>query len=408
MVKEVRIIHLLQNHKDNIMKIVHVCLCGTFGEDYAYQDNLLPKYHHKMGHEVTIVAPIYCRINTQTGEEEIAPCGIKLMADGTKLIRLAPLVRHRINIRLHLFKGLYKILLQEAPNLLFVHGIDSLSYRECIKYAKKHPDVILVLDNHADWNNSYHSKISYYWAKYVIKRLIVKPALKTAKQFYGVTPARCTFLNEMYGIPKDRIKLLPFGADDDELKIESKQTLRKTLRNQYNIRPIDFLIVTGGKIDKRKNIHLVAEAVLRIKNPNLKLLIFGAVNNEMKDYFSSVTSDRIIMTGWVPSNDVYKYFYAADFVMFPGLHSVLWEQMLATRTPCACTKIDGFEHMNYNDNCILMESNTIEYYMDIINRILNDSEYYKMLCKNSDTVLANQFKYSKIAQQILDDINIGE
>ena len=70
------------------MKIVHVCLCGTFGEDYAYQDNLLPKYHRKLGHDVTIIAPIYCKINTQTGEEELAPLGIKYLSDGIKLILL--------------------------------------------------------------------------------------------------------------------------------------------------------------------------------------------------------------------------------------------------------------------------------------------------------------------------------
>lgn len=390
------------------MKIVHVCLCGTFGEDYAYQDNLLPKYHRKMGHDVTIIAPIYCRINTQTGEEEIAPSGVKFMADGIKLIRLEPWIKNRINIRLHLFKGLYKVLRHEAPNLLFVHGIDSLSYRDCIKYAKQHPEVNLVFDNHADWNNSYHNKLSFYWAKYIIKKAIVKSALEITKQFYGVTPARCTFLNEMYTIPKDRIKLLPFGADDEELRIESKQALRETVRNKYNIRPTDFLIVTGGKIDKRKNIHLVADAVSKIKNPNLKLLIFGAVNNEMNEYFSSITSSRIIMTGWVPSNDVYKYFYAADLVMFPGLHSVLWEQMLATRTPCACTKLDGFEHVNYNDNCILLDGNTTEYYMNIIDSIINNGDYYKTLCEKSNTELADQFKYSKIAQQILDDLNIDK
>lgn len=389
------------------MKIVHVCLCGTFGEDYAYQDNLLPKFHHKLGHDVTIIAPIYCHINTQTGKDETAPCGEKYLADGIKLIRLAPLIKNRVNIRLHLFKNLYKVLQQESPKLLFVHGIDSLSYTNCIRYARNNHNVYLVFDNHADWNNSYHSKIAYYWAKHIIKRIIVYPALKIAKQFYGVTPARCSFLNEMYDIPTDKIKLLPFGADDDALKIGMKLTLRNEIRNQYSISPSDFLIVTGGKIDRRKNIHLLAEALLKIDNASVKLLIFGAVNNDIKDYFSSLHSDRIIMAGWIPSNEVYKYFYAADFVIFPGLHSVLWEQMLATRVPCACTRIKGFEHMNYNGNCILLDNSTVEYYRDIIDRVTKDDEYYMKLKNNADTDLANQFRYSKIAQQVLEDINFS-
>lgn len=38
------------------MKIVHICVTGIWGEQYAYQENLLPRYHRKMGHDVTIVA----------------------------------------------------------------------------------------------------------------------------------------------------------------------------------------------------------------------------------------------------------------------------------------------------------------------------------------------------------------
>lgn len=388
------------------MKIVHVCLCGTFGEDYAYQDNLLPKYHKKLGHEVTVIAPVYCKINTQTGEEELAPSGTKYLSDGIKLIRLIPFIKSHINIRLHTFKGLYKTLINESPDLLFVHGIDSPSYYYCLKYARKNPRISIVFDNHADWNNSYHNKFAFYWAKYIIKNLIAKPALRLAKQFYGVTPARCKFLTEMYGIPKERIKLLPFGADDNELNIKDKNELRVKIRNQYNIGENDFLIVTGGKIDRRKNIHLLAEVVSKIDNSNIKLLIFGAANDEMKEYFSRIKDSRIIQIGWVSSNSVYQYFYAADFVMFPGLHSVLWEQMLATSVPCAITRLDGFEYVNFNDNCILMDGNTVDYYIQIIEKVTSDHHFYNTLKQNAQSKLSEQFMYSKIAQQVIDDLHL--
>ena len=49
------------------MKIVHLCLCGLFGEKYAYQDNLLTKYHKKMGNEVTIIAPTASKFTSNGG-----------------------------------------------------------------------------------------------------------------------------------------------------------------------------------------------------------------------------------------------------------------------------------------------------------------------------------------------------
>ena len=385
------------------MKIVHVCLCGTFGEDYAYQDNLLPRYHKVLGHAVTVIAPIYCKINTRTGEEEMATPGCKILKDGVKLIRLAPLLRNKINIRLHLVKGLYSTLCLESPDLLFVHGIDSLSYYECVRYCKKHKSTKLVFDNHADWHNSYHNRIALLWGKYIIRNVIVKPALKMVRVFYGVTPARCSFLQEMYSIPQNLIDLLPFGADDNELNIEHRQELRNNVRETYNISNDDFLVVTGGKIDKRKNIHILARAVDNLTNLKVKLLIFGEINDEMKPYFDQIKSDRIITIGWVPSSDVYRYFYAAEFVVFTGLHSVLWEQMLASKVPCAITRIKGFEHVNFNDNCILLDNCSEENLSAIISNVYNDQELYSGLKRGADSDKANQFRYSSIAQKVIDD-----
>ncbi len=386
------------------MKIVHVCLCGTFGEDYAYQDNLLPKYHKLLGHDVSIIASVYCKIDTRTGKEEMAESGTKYLVNGIKLIRLKPFINHRINIKLHTVRGLYKSLVNERPDILFVHGLDSLSYFYCVKYKKTHCDTKLIFDNHADWHNSFHTRLGILWTKCIIKPIIVKPAIKYTSVYYGVTPARCSILTEMYGVPQKMVKLLPFGADDEELKIENKEILRKEIRKLYRINDDDFLIVTGGKIDKRKNIHLIAEAVSRIDNIHIKMLIFGAVNDELKDYFSKFRPDRIIMVGWVNSKDVYQYFYAADFVMFPGLHSVLWEQMLATETPCAITRIEGFEHVNYNNNCLLMEGNTVDYYKEIIEKVALDDSLYSTLKVNSCSPLSEKFRYKKIAQQVIDDV----
>lgn len=39
------------------MRIVHACLSNNFFcKDFAYQDNLLPKYHSKLCHEAYIIA----------------------------------------------------------------------------------------------------------------------------------------------------------------------------------------------------------------------------------------------------------------------------------------------------------------------------------------------------------------
>jgi hypothetical protein len=37
------------------MKIVHICLACFYVEGMGYQENLLPKYHVKQGHQVTVL-----------------------------------------------------------------------------------------------------------------------------------------------------------------------------------------------------------------------------------------------------------------------------------------------------------------------------------------------------------------
>ena len=41
------------------MKIVHLCLSAFFIDNYSYQENILPKYHVKMGHVVTVIASLF-------------------------------------------------------------------------------------------------------------------------------------------------------------------------------------------------------------------------------------------------------------------------------------------------------------------------------------------------------------
>lgn len=38
------------------MKILHLCLANFYIDNYSYQENMLPKFHKKLGYEVEIIA----------------------------------------------------------------------------------------------------------------------------------------------------------------------------------------------------------------------------------------------------------------------------------------------------------------------------------------------------------------
>ena len=385
------------------MKIVHICTTSEFCEIYAYQENLLSHYHRMLGHDVTIIASIYSRV----GYEVTEPVGERYLSDGVKLIRLAPLFGIKtLDIHLQMVKGLKQTILKEQPDLLFVHAVGCLSYKCFPDIKKKLSNIKIVFDNHADLINSLHSPITKFLHRVVYRYVLVPSLVKIANWFYGVTPSRCDFLRDVYGIPENKIKLLVMGADDEKMDLEHRDQLRRELRESYEISEDDFLIVTGGKIDRLKNIHVLAHAVNTLGCKNVKLLVFGKINNDVKPLFDEEASDQIITIGWVDSDKVYKYFYAADLVMFPGLHSVLWEQAVASKVPCAFSKMDGFEHFNVNDNSILMTGKDSADYEKLIKGLLDNPEKYKELKRNANNPLLEQFYYSNIAKQVLTDVGL--
>lgn len=387
------------------MKIIHICITAPWDEQYAYQENLLPHYHRLMGHDVTILAPVYSLIGYS--RDGIKPVGESLLSDGSRLIRLSPLFKNNIiDAHLHLVKGLKKAILKENPDVLFVHDLCSFNFF-CLKRIKeKKPSIRIVADNHSDLVNSLHSPITKFLHSVVYRYTLIPSLLQSVEWFYGVTPSRCSFLHDIYNIPNNRIKLLVMGADDENMMLSKKEDFRKSLRKQYGILDNDFLIVSGGKIDRLKNIHILAHAVNSLNRKNVKLLVFGKISEEMRPLFEAESSPQLIIIGWVKSDKVYELFYASDLVVFPGLHSVLWEQAVASKVPCAFSKIEGFDHVQVNGNCILMEDNSSDYYKSLLERLINNPNQYRKLKANSESDKLNKFYYSNIAQQVFDDLHL--
>ena len=384
------------------MKIVHVCISAPWDEKYAYQENLLPHYHRLMGYDVTIIAPVFNTIGDY--KQNRSSVGSYTLPDGAKVVRLAPGIDNGLWLsHIPSVKGLKEAIIVESPDLLFLHDVCCFDYR-CVTYIKKHyPNLKIVADNHSDFINSLHTPITRFLHKVLYKQFLIPRLKSVVGCFYGVTPSRCTFLHEVYGIPNNKIKLLMMGADDEKMMIEKREQLRRDVRERYGIKNEDFLIVTGGKIDRLKNIHVLAHAVNALNRKNAKLLVFGKINEDMQPLFDAESSPNIFTIGWVNSDKVYELFFAADLIVFPGLHSVLWEQAVASKTPCAFSKMEGFEHVNVNGNCILMNGKDYDYYKSMLSDLLDKPHMYEELKDNASSSELESFFYSRIAKQVLED-----
>lgn len=315
------------------MKILHIAPNAPYNDNWGYQENLLPKYQKRLGHEVTLIITNQMHVNGNIVETE---CADYVTNDGVRVIRLKKkkyIHRTLTNLNSHL--EVYKYLVNLKPDFVFYHGLISTTIFDVIKYKKKiNPKCIIVQDNHLDYNigsnlDNLKEKLICFYYRYINKR-----SVPFVDRVYGVTPWRKTYAEDYYHIPSNKTDVLLMGADDDKINFANKEKIRKEIRNKYMIRDSDFLIVTGGKIDHKKNVHLLMKACNGMNS--VKLLIFGQVLDDIVDEFKSLLSksENIIYVGWISADKVYDFFFAADLVFFPGQHSVLWEQACAAKVPC--------------------------------------------------------------------------
>ena len=382
------------------MKIVHLCLSSVYIDNHTYQENMLPKYHVLQGHDVTVIASLV------SFDSNGRPClleneSVNQTKEGYKVIRVAyKKVFYKLNKFIRRYNDISILLENEKPDLIFIHDFSFIDIYKVIRYVSKNKNIVVYVDCHTDYINSAKTWVSKNIFHHFIWRYYAKLLTPFVKMYYGVTPLRCDFLRDAYQIPEKKIQLLVMGVDDEMLKGKDHMSIKQENRNNLNLLPADFVILTGGKIDMDKNIHLVMQAVNQIEN--IKLIVFGTVDPKMKDYFEKlVESDKIIFVGWLNSEAIMDLFLSSDLIVFPGTHSVLWEQAVGVGVPCVFKYWEGMTHVDVGGNCEFLYQDSVQEMVEVLSEIINDKEKYNRMKSVAMSKGLQDFSYSEIAYKAI-------
>ena len=374
-------------------------------EGAGYQENLLPRVHKRDGYDVTIISSQYSFNSKYEPMSRLA--GEYQNMDGIKVIILRDNKKLPSVLGTYQRKcqGLYDTLVKEAPDIIFMHGLSEKDGIDAAKYVSRHPSTRLYCDHHSDYYNS--PNLNKGLMQKLHFNLLIKPVTKYiskyCKKFWGTTPWRVQHLVEMYGLPKEKVDLLIMGADETKINWANREVVRKRIRTEYNIGEKDFLIITGGKINIEKNIHLLAQAVSELEKENVRLMIFGQPDNSTKPLLDQFKDNqRIIQIGWVNSDGVYDLFLSSDLGYFPGTHSVLWEQAVACGLPTVFKLWQGMMHVNVNGNAILQDLVSVNNIKEQIAQIVSGPHLYEEM-KAKAIEAKDSFCYSEIAKKAIDE-----
>lgn len=177
------------------------------------------------------------------------------------------------------------------------------------------------------------------------------------------------------------------------------------LKQKLGIQDDKKVIVFAGRITEYKGIKELASAVSSMNDNSLVLLIIGSFNfgsgetsafeNELKQILKKI-EDRVIWTGFIPYDDMWKYYKLADVAVLPSM----WEEpagltmieAAASNVPVVTTYSGGIPEY-LNDQLayfVHRDENIVHSIQNAINDILsNSSEWNEKSSEASEYVMEN-------------------
>lgn len=389
------------------MRILHICLANFYIDNYTYQENLLPRMHKRLGHEVMILASTETYVNGNGKKLGYIKPSEYINEDGipVKRIPYVSWLPAKLAHKLRIYPNVYESIEEFKPDFIFMHETQTLSLNSVIKYVKDHK-IRIVADCHADFSNSARTFLSRWLLHGLIYKPVIKKAEPTIERFYGTLPARVDFLRDVYKLPAKKIDFLPMGVDDGLVQKYADSKKKVKIRKKFGFNDDDFLIVTGGKIDLAKTqTLLLMKAINKLNKENkkitVKLLVFGSVVDALKEEFNLLLNDNIVYAGWATEEDAYKYFSIADLVVFPGRHSVYWEQAAGLGKPLIVKHWAGTTHVDLGGNVVFLYKDSEEEIFEKVSELLKDKKLLNQMRKVAESKGKDYFSYLNIAKRCL-------
>jgi glycosyltransferase involved in cell wall biosynthesis len=385
------------------LRILHVI--DYFYPILGYQETFLVREHSRENETLVITSDHYARalfnVNKELLKRQVVGSGL-FIEEGIKVLRLPTL------FDIELFRTPWLIGLEDAviglePDVMIVHNIVGLTSIRIARLKSKLPSTELAFDDHVTYAASRGG-----WTKplyKIFRKMFTSTLLNSADAFVAVTEETKRFMQEVYGIPRERITIIPLGIDIN--RFHNDPEARDAIREKYGIRENDTVFVYAGKIVPRKGIHLLIEASLELckNHGNVKFMIVGGRDhtyfvNLKKRILKTSLEDRFLFIDAVPNSELYKYYSAADVGVWPLECSITMLEATACGLPIIISDKSGVtEIVSWRNGLLYKEPD----YIDMADKmaLLIDDKLRKKMSKIS-VDYAKTLDWENIAQRFLD------
>lgn len=389
------------------MKIVHVV--DYFQPILGYQEVFLAKEQAKLGHDVFVItsdryAPI---LYTNNAADSLLGSRIKqpgfFIEEGIKIWRLKTLFEFSSRVWMI---GLEKKIKELKPDVINVDGVNTIS---AIRVAllklrdKEMVKVKLVIDDHL---NPEASKSFWRFLYPVLRKTTLKIVSNTADALIAVSNTTKEFMHQIYGIPLNKIIIIPLGADTSVFKPD--KLAREMIRQELKIDKNDIVYIYTGKIVPFKYVDLLIKAAIRLikKYSNIKILLVGYSDLSYKENLQRIIKDNNLENNFlwceaVPNKELYKYFSAADIAVWPHQHTNSILEAMACGLPViVCDEKRSCEEVKY-DNGLIYKDLDLEDLQNKMEKLYIDKKLRIKMGENAIKIVKEKYNWHTITKEFL-------
>jgi len=384
------------------MKIIHVI--DFFQPKLGYQETFLAREHAHAGHDVCIVTSDRYNPIVYSGDAAKSVLGKRVVGagyfveEGIQVWRLKTLfeVPHAIWMR-----GLESKIQELKPDVIIAHGIVSFFAIRIARLRSK-TSFKLIYDDHMTFVNSLSKmRILYPLFKWTFSPLIQK----AADALVAILPDSKAFMHEKYGIPLERIVIIPLGADDELFRFDS--VARQQVRSKLAIDEGDIVFVYAGKIIPEKCVPILVEAGAKLMagHNNIKVMLVGGgmqsyIDKLKRDIETKSLGGRFVWHEAVPNEQLYRIYSAADVAVWPIGASISMREAMACGLPIIVSEDSGVtELVDYHNGLKFSGGDAIDLARQM-ERLL-DPELRREMGEKSRRATEEKFNWKMISRQFL-------
>ncbi len=389
------------------MKVVHIE--ERFHPGMGYQINFFARYHAP-GYSFSILTSNSSRLWTASDEEEDLETLDKSFEKRYNVVihRLPSAMDRRSKHNIWL-KGLVRTIRSINPDILYVHTLESYSSMRIILSRRLLSEHTLFFDTHTLLNQFQHGmkqKLFLWFMRQVASKRIERYGARV----FATVPENRMILKDIYKIPGDRILYSPIGTDLSVFNYDSGSG--KEIKKREKLEENGTVLLYTGKINDRKNPHLILEAVAlleeRIEAP-LYLYFVGAADEGYREkYMQKGFSNEYIQTRFVPAlpvTELFKWYSMADFAVFPSENTLSALDAQVCRLP-VIMESDTTNRERVTKGGITYEKGDLRDLSEKIWLLINNPDQCVKLGREGEEFIRANYDYRKIVQEMESDLGL--